>query len=308
MSAMQLNKTHLTGLFTALVTPYDADGEVDRAAVARIVRHQLDGGASGLVPIGGTGEYAMLSPDQRIQMVEATVEAAAGRVPVVPGVLATGFSDALEAGESFKAAGASGVMLVTPYYATGTQAAIREYYRSYRDALDLPVLAYEIPRRTNVALEAETVQAMAEDGSIIGMKYSSYDVPQFIRAVSFAGERIAIMSGEEPLFATHIAIGATGGVLATANLYPRIWCSVFELARKGDLKAALKLQMELDPLLAAVFAETNPGPLKHAMKMAGFNVGAAKLPLTPPTAETIARLKMVMPRIAERERSFSAAA
>lgn len=305
---MPLDKSSLTGIFTAIVTPYDANGEVDRAAVARLVRHQSDGGAAGLVPIGGTGEYAILSARQRVQMVEATVDAAGGRIPVVPGVLATGFADALEAGKSFKAAGADGVMLVTPYYATGTQAAIRQYYRAYRDALNLPVLAYEIPRRTNVALEAETVQAMAEDASIIGMKYSSYDLPQFIRAVAFAGDKIAIMSGEEPLLSAHVAIGATGGILATANLYPRLWRAVFELAAKGDLKAALKLQLAFDPLLAAVFAETNPGPLKYAMTMAGFNVGSAKPPLSAPTAETIAKLKSVMPKIAELERSFSAAA
>ena len=135
--------------------------------------------------------------------------------------MATGFQDALEAGRDFASAGASAVMTVTPYYAPGTQAGMRAYFRQYRDALDLPVMLYQIPRRTTVAALAETVQAMAEDGSIIGMKYSSYDMPDYIRTVKYVGHKIAILSGEEPLFATHVALGARGGVLASATIYPK---------------------------------------------------------------------------------------
>ncbi|SFH99987.1 4-hydroxy-tetrahydrodipicolinate synthase [Bosea sp. OK403] len=288
---MTLTQDHLSGLYTAIVTPLTQDGAVDIKGLQALVRFQLAAGAQGIVPIGGTGEYPAFSRSERRNIVAACVEAADGK-PVIPGVLSTGFEDALEAGRDFAAAGAAAVMTVTPYYAPGTQEGMRAYFRRYRDALDLPVMLYQIPRRTTVAAFADTVQAMAEDGSIIGMKYSSYDMPDFIRTVKYAGDKIAILSGEEPLFATHIALGAKGGVLASATIYPKIWIEIFELAREGKLKEALKLQDKIDPVTDAIYIETNPGPLKTYMELAGMPVGGVRLPLLGPSPETLAKLKV----------------
>lgn len=282
---MTLTKDDLTGLFTAIVTPFTDDKAVDFEALKALVRYQLRGGATGIVPIGGTGEYPALSRRERADVVRACVEVAAG-APVIPGVLATGFEDAVEAARDFRAVGAAGVMTVTPYYAAGTQDGMKAYFRKYRDAVDLPVLAYEIPRRTSVALKADTIAALAEDGSIIGMKCSSYDLPEFIRTIKLAGDRMAVLSGEEPLFATHVALGAQGGVLASATVYPQFWNEVFHLARAGKLEAAVKMQQRLDPVIDTIFRETNPGPLKYYMKLAGMSAGGVRLPLTDPTEET----------------------
>lgn len=287
---MTLTHDQLNGLYTAIVTPLRDDGSVDIAGLEALVRFQLDAGAAGIVPIGGTGEYPAFSRAERRDIVAACVAAADGK-PVIPGVLSTGFEDALEAGRDFAAAGAAAVMTVTPYYAPGTQEGMRAYFRRYREALDLPVMLYQIPRRTTVAAFADTVQAMAEDGSIIGMKYSSYDMPDFIRTVKYAGDRIAILSGEEPLFATHVALGARGGVLASATIYPKIWIEIFELARAGRLKEALKLQDRIDPVVDSIYVETNPGPLKTYMGLAGMPVGGVRLPLQGPSAETLAKLE-----------------
>jgi len=292
---MPLTKDQMSGLYTAIVTPLKEDGAVDVKALQALVRFQLDAGASGIVPIGGTGEYPAFSRGERRVIVTACVEAARGK-PVIPGVLSTGFEDALEAGRDFAEAGAAAVMTVTPYYAPGTQEGMRSYFRHYRDSLDLPVMLYQIPRRTTVAAMADTVQAMAEDGSIIGMKYSSYDMPDFIRTAKYAGDKIAILSGEEPLFATHVALGARGGVLASATIYPKIWIEIFKLAREGKLEAALKLQDRIDPVIDSIYLETNPGPLKTYMKLAGMPVGSVRLPLMPPTPETLARLKSAVER------------
>jgi 4-hydroxy-tetrahydrodipicolinate synthase len=288
---MTLTKGQLNGLYTAIVTPLKLDGAVDVKTLQALVRFQLAAGASGIVPIGGTGEYPAFSRSERRAIVSACVEAAEGR-PVIPGVLSTGYEDAIEAGRDFAAAGAAAVMTVTPYYAPGTQEGMRSYFRRYRDNLDLPVMLYQIPRRTTVAATAETVQAMAEDGSIIGMKYSSYDMPDFIRTVKYAGEKIAILSGEEPLFATHVALGAKGGVLASATIYPKIWIEIFQLASEGRLKAALKLQDRIDPVIDSIYLETNPGPLKTYMELAGMPVGGVRLPLTGPSPETQEKLEI----------------
>lgn len=290
---MTLTQDKLSGLYTAIVTPLAAEGAVDIKGLQELVRFQLRAGAAGIVPIGGTGEYPAFSRDERRGIVAACVEAADGK-PVIPGVLSTGFEDALEAGRDFAAAGAAAVMTVTPYYAPGTQDGMRAYFRRYRDALDLPVMLYQIPRRTTVSAFADTVQAMAEDGSIIGMKYSSYDMPDFIRTVKYTGDKIAILSGEEPLFATHVALGARGGVLASATIYPKIWIEIFELARQGKLKEALKLQDKIDPVVDSIYVETNPGPLKEYMALAGMPVGGVRLPLLGPSDQTLAKLKVAV--------------
>jgi len=283
---MALTASDLTGLYTAIVTPLNADQSVDVEGLRKLVRLQLDAGASGILPIGGTGEYPAFSRAERKTIVAACVEAAEGR-PVIPGVLSTGFADAVEAARDFAAAGASAVMTVTPYYAPGTEDGMRAYFRAYRDAVDLPVMLYQIPRRTTVTAPAECVQAMAEDDSIIGMKFSSYDVPEFIKTIKLAGQKIAVLSGEEPLFATHVALGARGGVLASASIYPKIWLEIFALARDGKLGEALRLQQQsIDPVIDAIFREMNPGPLKQYMALAGMPVGTVRLPLLPPSAET----------------------
>jgi 4-hydroxy-tetrahydrodipicolinate synthase len=287
---MTLTMTDLTGLFTAIVTPFTEDNAVDHDALTALVRFQLDAGASGIVPIGGTGEYPALSRAERVEIVRTCVAAAGGK-PVLPGILSTGFADAVEAGNDFKAAGAGGVMLVTPYYSTGPQEGIISYFQAFRAEVDLPLLAYEIPRRTTVSLKAEAVARLAEDGTIIGMKCSSYDMPEFIKTMKLAKGKLAMLSGEEPLFATHVALGAQGGVLASATVYPGLWIKVFELGRLGKLEEALALQSTLDPVIDTVYLETNPGPLKHYMKLVGMRSGGVRLPLTNPSPETVAALE-----------------
>ena len=287
---MTLTKNDINGLYTAIVTPFTEDKSVDHKALSDLVTRQLAAGATGIVPIGGTGEYPALSRQERKDIVKTCVDAAGG-APIIPGVLSTGFPDAVEAGKDFEDAGAAAVMTVTPYYAAGTQDGMREYFANYRNEIGVPVLLYEIPRRTTVATNAETIQAMAEDGSIIGMKCSNYDMPAFIKTMKLAGDKMAILSGEEPLFATHVTMGAKGGVLASANVYPKIWIEVFNLARQGKLNEALKLQTKLDTAIDAIFRETNPGPLKKYMEMAGYSAGGVRLPLEGPSAPTITALK-----------------
>ena len=290
----KVTREQLIGLYPALPTPTDANANVDCAATTKLVDFLCGSGVNGLVPVGGTGEYAALSPDDRRIMVETTVEAAAGRLPVIAGVLAPGFKEAVQAAKDFTAAGAAGVMLLTPYYVTATQDGIREYFKAFAGEVDVPVLLYEIPYRTGIALKAETIAGMADDRSIIGMKACNPDFNQFARVIGLVGDEISVLSGEEPFFATHVAMGARGGVLATANFFPKIWQEIFALASAGNLKAALAKQQRLLPLLDAVFSETNPGPLKEAMAMLGMPVGHALRPLQQPKPETMEKMRVAI--------------
>ncbi len=297
----RLTKDDLVGIFPALPTPLDDAGDVDTAATERLVEFLLAAGVQGLVPVGGTGEYAALSPTDRRRMVETTVRATAGRVPVVAGILSPGFKEAVAAARDFEAAGADALMLVTPYYVHASGQGIRDYFSDFAAAVELPVLLYEVPARTGVALTAETIAGMVDDDSIIGMKACNGDFNQFTRLIDAVGERIAVMGGEEPYFPTHVAMGASGGILATANLVPAPWLEIFRLASEGDLPAALRRHAALFPLLDAIFAEVNPGPLKAAMGLAGMPVGQVLPPLLPPGPEAMARLETVLAAWRERQ-------
>lgn len=306
---MTLTKAMIRGLLPAITTPIDKKGAIDTKATKAQVDYVIAGGASGLIPIGGTGEYAALLPSERVQMVEATVAAARGRVPVIAGVLSPGLRESIEAGRSFLKAGAAGVMLIAPYYITPTQEGIRDYFKAYADAIGQPTMLYEIPYRTGVSLKPETIAAIADDGSIVGMKSSNPDMTAFTRTLALAGDKISIASGEEGLFPAAIAMGAVGGVLATADILPRTWLEIFNLARTGNLKSALARHATLTPFLTAVFSECNPGPLKAAQGIAGMPVGPVLSPLKAPAANVIRDIeKSLVPLLAyERELAKKAA-
>lgn len=291
----------LKGVMTALVTPFNADDTLDVGALRDLCERQIQAGVSGLVPIGGTGEYPALSPVERIKVVETVAEVANGRLPVLAGVLPAGFEDAAAAGRALHQAGADVLMLLTPYYAPGTQEGIASYFRAYRDKIEAPVILYEIPGKTNVSMKAETICDLASDGTIIGMKYSSYDMAEFIRVAAQVPDNFALLSGEEPLFASHLAIGACGGIMTTANAFPEIWVKIYTaVAERGDLKSALAIQHQLDPLIQVAFSEANPGPLKEILRATGYPVGTPRLPLSRPAAPKRAEISSVVQAIQTR--------
>lgn len=278
--------TDLHGMLPALPTPLTAEGRPDLDLLTGLVERNLAAGASGLVPMGGTGEYTALSPADRSAVVRRTVEAAAGAVPIVPGVLATGFADAVVAGQDFRAAGADAIMLVTPYYVIPGQQGVKDYFTAYRRAVDAPIVYYDIPARTGFVTQPETMAALAEDGTIIGAKVCNTDMHYFNGLASLVGDRISLLSGDDMLYAMHVMHGARGGILASAPLLPRFWAALHQLLIKGEYVRAIEEHRRLLPILSALFAEVNPGPLKAMMAELGHPIGAPHLPLMEPTAAT----------------------
>lgn len=279
-----------SGLLTALPTPTKADGSVATDVLARLVRIQVEAGADGLVPMGGTGEYTALAPKARVQAVETAI-AAAGDVPVVPGVLSPGFGEAVETGLEFMRRGAAGLMVIAPFYATPTQQGIREYFKAYRDKIDLPIILYDIPRFTNTYVEADTIAQMVEDGTVNGIKACNTDFNHFMRLAHLVGDRMSLLSGEDRLCPLHMTLGATGGVLASATLVPQHWKKIIALVTEGRLHDALAEQKRLWPLFDAIYRETNPAPLKQALALLGYDAGEPRLPLRPATPETRSRME-----------------
>ena len=298
---MELNRSTLKGIMPAIVTPMDGDGDIDRAATKNLISFLLDAGVDGIVPLGGTGEFTNLGPAERAAFVEIVAELVDGRVPVVAGVLSPGFGDAVAASQDFKRAGADAIMLVTPFYTRPTQDGMRRYFHDFSCRIDLPVVLYDIPYRTGVAIEPATVRRLAEENpKIIGMKACSTDLAWFIKLIAAVEDTLSVLSGEEYLFLSHMILGARGGILATCNVFPHAWIKMYKQIEAGDIPSARSILFRLVPLLEAVFAEMNPGPLKEAMSMAGHDVGPAIRPLAKPGKKTIAALKAAVEALMER--------
>ena len=294
---MELMK--IEGIYTALVTPV-IDGKISQPAMERVVDYVLDGGSSGLVALGGTGEYCGLSGEQRVEAVKMTIAANKGRVPIVAGVIGPGLSEAVEIGNKCKELGVDALMAVTPYYVIANQEGLIDYYESLMKAVKLPLILYNIPYRTSVNMLPETVEKLLDRdkaGQIIGIKECCPNMGQAMELLVRVKDRISFLCGEEFLFLSEVACGASGAILATSNLVPQIWADLFKIIKAGDLNRAATIVQHLVPVLRQIFAESNPGPLKHAMRMIGIDCGSALSPLTSVSPAVIKSLEAELKKL-----------
>ena len=301
-----MNSQQLRGIFPAIPTPVTADDTIDEAATRTLLAYLLARGIDGVVPLGGTGEYGALAREERVRMARLCAETVAGAVPVVAGVLDPGFHDALQAGKAFAAAGVDALMVVTPYYTTPTQQGIRDYFVRYADESPLPILIYEIPYRTRIAIAPEVLHELSRHERIIGMKACNTDLYHFLKVVAGVDRSFAVLSGEDTLFPVQIAAGARGGIVVSASLLPRTWQRLFALAAGGRTAEAMALHRELIPLLDLLFAETNPGPMKSVLDLIGVAAPRVLDPLVAPAEGLQKRLRAELARRLEVEAGLAA--
>ncbi|MDP9877508.1 4-hydroxy-tetrahydrodipicolinate synthase [Variovorax boronicumulans] len=280
-----IDASRLRGIIPAIPTPVHADDTINEHATKALLAYLLEQGIDGVLPLGGTGEYGALARAERVKMARLTVEAVAGQVPVIPGVLDPGFHDAMDAGKAFADVGADALLVLTPYYTNPTQAGIRDYFLRYADSSPLPIMIYEIPYRTRIAIAPEILHELSRHERIIGMKACNTDMYHFLRTIAGVDDSFAVLSGEDTLFPLHVAAGARGGIVVTASLLPRAWRNIYDAAREGRTEEALSLHRDLMPLMNLAFAETNPGPMKSVMDLIGVNAPEMLAPLVPPAPE-----------------------
>lgn len=278
------------GLIPAFPTPLKVDGTLDEDGLARVVDYQIVRGASGLVPVGGTGEANSFSLATRRRIVEITVAAAAGRVPVVAGVLDPGLGGALESGHAYREAGADGLMVIPPYYARPDQEGTLRYFRALVPELKLPIVFYDNPYRTNMVTLPATIAQLEREGLIVGMKASSTDLYHFAQTAALVSDRFCLLSGQDTLFVEQVMLGAKGGVLTSAALLPGYWDMVQKRAEEGKVKEALALQGQLHPLMDALFSEQFPEAVRRAFALIGLPIGSSLPPVGALSAAAEARL------------------
>ncbi len=274
------------GSLCALITPF-RDGEVDEAALRNIVDRQVVEGTSGLVPCGTTGESPVLSHDEHDRVVSLTVEAAAGRIPVMAGTGSNSTREAIRLTQHARAAGADAALLVVPYYNKPTQEGMYSHFRSIHDATDLPLYLYNIPGRCAVDLTVETLARLAKLPRIAGVKDASNDPvrPHRLRA-AVRGEVFNQLSGEDASQLAFLACGGHGTISVTANIAPRECAAVHRAWATGDAGGALALHERLMPLHEALFMETSPAPVKFAASLLGLCSPEIRLPLVEPGPST----------------------
>lgn len=286
-----LTSRDLRGILPAIPTPVRADDSLDEGALQALFAWLLRQGIDGVVPLGGTGEYGALSRAERARTVRLSADAMAGRGPVVAGILDPGFHDAMDNARAFAAEGADALLVLTPYYTNPTQAGVRDYFLRFADQSPVPILIYEIPYRTRIAIEPAILHELSRHERIIGMKACNLDMYHFLQVMAGIDESFTVLSGEDSLFPLHVAAGARGGIVVTANLLPRAWRAVFEAAASGRTAEAFALHRRLIPLMNMAFAETNPGPMKAVMDLVGVDAPRLLAPLVQPAPDLVRRLR-----------------
>jgi 4-hydroxy-tetrahydrodipicolinate synthase len=271
----------LVGCGTALATPFTARGAIDESALRGFVEWQLDEGIDFVVPCGSTGEAATMSLDEHRRVVEITVEQVRGRVPVVAGAGSNDTQKAIALSRELREVGATHLLHVAPMYSKPPQRGMLLHFRSIADAVDLPVVLYNVPSRTGCNIEAATTLELATHPRIVGTKEASGLLPQITDIIEGRPAGFTVLSGDDELTLPVLALGGDGLISVVSNVVPRLMTELVRKGRTGDVSGARELHERLIPWLRAAFVESNPIPVKAALTMMGRFENVLRSPLVP---------------------------
>jgi 4-hydroxy-tetrahydrodipicolinate synthase len=271
--------TTFQGSIVALVTPF-RNGKIDEPKVKELVELHIKHGTDAIIPCGTTGESPTLSHDEHRRMVEMTVAAAAGRIPIIAGTGSNSTAEAIDLTKHAERAGANGALVVNPYYNKPTQEGLYLHFRAVAEASSLPIILYNIQGRTAVNVETDTLARIVRDcPTIVGVKEASGSLDQMSQVILACGPDFSVLSGDDNITLPLLAIGGRGVISVIANIVPRETSDMVHAALDGDWKRARELHYKLFPLARAAFLETNPIPIKEAMAMAGMLEPEFRLPM-----------------------------
>lgn len=282
-----------TGSLVAIVTPFRS-GKVDERAFAELIEWQIAKGTNGIVPCGTTGESATLSHDEHNRVIELAVEVVQRRVPVIAGTGSNSTDEAIALTRHAKQAGVDGALLITPYYNKPTQEGLYRHYKAVAEAVELPLVLYNIPGRTGVNMLPTTIARLAAIPTIAGVKEGSGSVQQASDIVQMCGERLSVLAGDDSLTLPMMAVGGKGVITVTANVMPAEMARLVKAFAEGKIEDARRIHFNLSPLFAALFYETNPIPVKEALGLMGKIDPEVRLPLCPMAQDTREKLIRVL--------------
>src|SRR5579862_9474804 len=275
-----MTRPSFRGVFTALVTPFRR-GAVDDEAFTALVERQIAGGVHGLVPVGTTGETSTLSHDEHRHVVELCVKTAAGRVPVIAGAGSNATAEAIELAQHAKDVGATATLVVTPYYNRPSQEGLYRHYAAVAEAVDIPMLVYNVPSRTSTDIANETLARLARLPNVIGIKDATSDLGRASLQRLMCGPDWVMLSGDDPAALGYVAHGGHGCISVTSNVAPQACAGFFEALMRGDWTSALAAQDRLIRLHKALFLDSSPAPTKFALAHLGLCTDEVRLPIAP---------------------------
>jgi len=273
----------LEGIWSPMATPLKKDGSLDSATTRILVDFLIDGGIDGLLPLGTSGEFALLSDSERREITNVVVDQANGRVPVVVGVSDPSIEKILQYSRYAKDAGADAIIAVPPYYFTTTNEGLYQFYKKLSEDTGMPLMIYNIPEWAHCLVPPDIVKRLADEKLVVGMKYTE---DNFLNLLKFHQEtkgKIAIFTGSDALAYSNLEFGGSGAVIGISNVAPRECAKIFDEFKSGNLRKAKELQMKLLPVIEAIGIGKFPAGLKEAMKLVGIPVGEVKPPLLPLT-------------------------
>ena len=282
------------GAFVAIVTPF-RDGKVDEQCLVDLIEFHIANGTHGIVPCGTTGESATLSHEEHHRVVELTVKTVNGRVPVVAGSGSNSTAEAIDLTRHAKQAGADGVLMVSPYYNKPSQEGLYQHYKAVAEAVDIPIILYNVPSRTSSNILPQTVARLAQIDNIAGIKEATADLNQISEVIRLCPDDFAVLSGDDFTSMPTVLIGGKGVISVTSNVAPRDMSDMMSAALAGDLARAKSLHYKLFPLMQAMFYDTNPVPVKKSLELMGkIKSGTPRLPLYPMNDDALSRLKSAL--------------
>src|SRR5271156_244812 len=279
------------GSLVALITPMRPDGSLDEDAYAALVEWQINEGTNGVIPVGTTGESPTLNHAEHKRVTEIAVAVARGRVPVIAGTGSNSTAEAIDLTRHAKAAGADAALIVTPYYNKPTQEGLYLHFSAIADAVDLPIIIYNIPPRSVVDMSVETMARLARHRNIVGVKDATANLARPLHTRRACGAGFCQLSGEDHTALAFLAAGGDGCVSVTANVAPRLCSDMLIAWQEGRVNEAISIQDRLLPLHDALFSETSPGPVKFAASLLGKTSERCRLPLAPLAEATKAKVR-----------------
>lgn len=280
------------GAGVALVTPFHEDGSVNYEKLAELVEEQIAGGTDAIIACGTTGEAATMSEEEHMDVIRFIIKAVNHRIPVIAGTGSNCTATAIDLSKQAEEAGAEGVLLVTPYYNKATQGGLIQHYEAVAGAISLPCILYNVPSRTGVTIQPETMAYLYQHvENIVGVKDATGNISMITKLMSLVDENFLLYSGDDDQIVPLLSVGASGVISVLSNVAPRETHEICQKWFDGDIKGAREAQFKAYPLIKALFAEVNPIPVKAALNLMGKNVGSLRLPLTEATDSTKALLK-----------------
>ncbi len=289
-----MKKTIFTGAGVAIITPFDEGGKINFEELGKIIDNQISKGTDAIIITGTTGESATLDDEEHKAAIKFAVEAVNKRVPVIAGTGSNDTAYAIQLSQYAEKVGADALLLVTPYYNKCTQNGLVAHYTKIADNVSIPMIVYNVPSRTGVAIKPETYARLAEHKNIVAAKEANGDLSAILRTRRLCGEELAIYSGNDDQIVPILSLGGKGVISVLSNVAPKDTHLICQLYFEGKVEAAAKLQIDYSDLIDALFCEVNPIPVKAAMKLLGWNVGRVRMPLSEIESQHLEQIKAAL--------------